>query len=59
MKHWRHAIMEYGVERWIPENALARLVWALSEIAVAVGYILMGMGIAWVLQVLHRGGAIP
>jgi hypothetical protein len=60
MKHWRHATMEYGVERWIPENALVRRAGRiLSEAVLWVGMILVGMGLAWVLQALHRGGVTP
>ena len=60
MKHWRHAVMEYGVEGWIPENALARrAARVLCEAVLWVGMILAGMGIGWVLQAMHAGGVTP
>ena len=49
--------MPYAVETWEP--APKRWVRALGEIAVAVGYVLIGMGLAWILQVLHRAGVTP
>jgi F0F1-type ATP synthase assembly protein I len=60
MKHWRHATMDYGLEQWIPENALARRAGRiLSEAILWVGMILVGMGIGWILQRLHAAGVTP
>jgi len=54
----RHRVdLPYGIEGWRPEPR--RWVRAVGEIAVAVGYMLIGMGLAWILQVLHRAGVTP
>jgi len=55
MKH--RVDLPYGIEGWTPPPA--RWIRAVGEVAVAVGYVLIGMGLAWILQVLHGTGITP
>jgi len=53
----RRVDLPYGMEGWAPEPK--RWIRAVGEIAVAVGYVLTGMGLAWLLMVLHGAGVTP
>jgi hypothetical protein len=54
----RHRVdLPYGIEGWVP--APPRWVRALGEIAWWLGSIGLGMGIGWLLMVLHGAGVTP
>ena len=57
MRAWRVVRYPLTLEGW--ERQPSRWMLVLGEIVWWVGAILAGMGLAWILRVLHQGGITP